>query len=224
MGRTAQVAVGAARPDTPELILDAAEAVFADSGFNGATTRAIAEAAGVNPALIHYYFKSKEQLFEAVFARRSEAINARRRRLLRRVMDQGRNASIEEVITAFLRPTVELGRDASGEGRHYARIVVHVASGTDERSRRLTGARYDDIAREFIVAIQRLMPELTPAAAVRGYLNAVAIGLSLMARTGRDAELSGGACAEEVDDLIADAAAFIAAGIAALARRRGDKK
>jgi AcrR family transcriptional regulator len=68
------------RQDTQELILDAAEAVFANSGFDGATTRAIAEEAGVNPALIHYHFRSKERLFEAVFARRSEAINARRRR------------------------------------------------------------------------------------------------------------------------------------------------
>lgn len=220
MRRTTQAVKVAARPDTSELILDAAEAVFADSGFDGATTRVIAEAAGVNPALIHYYFKSKEQLFEAVFARRSEVINARRRRLLCEVMERGSEATLEDVIVAFLRPTVELGRDATGEGRHYARIVVHVASGTDERSRRLTGARYDAIAREFIDAIQKLMPDLSRAVAVRGYLNAVAIGLSLMARTGRDVELSDGACTDDVDALIADAAVFAAAGIEALALRR----
>jgi len=213
-----------ARRDTPDLILDAAEAVFADSGFDGATTRAIAEAAGVNPALIHYHFKSKEQLFEAVFARRSEEINARRRALLAAVMARGEEAGLEDIFVAFLRPTVELGRARSGQGRHYARIVVHVASGTDERSRRLTRARYDAIAQDFIAAIEKRVPEIDRRSATRGYLNAVAIGLSLMAPTGRARALSEGACSDDVDILVYDAAAFIAAGIEALARRCAQKR
>ena len=212
------------RRETPELILDAAEAVFADSGFDGATTRAIAEAAGVNPALIHYHFKSKEQLFEAVFARRSEEINARRRALLAAVMARGEEAGLEEIFVAFLRPTVELGRARSGQGRHYARIVVHVASGTDERSRRLTSARYDAIAHDFIDAIEMRVPGIDREAATRGYLNAVAIGLSLMAPTGRARALSQGACRDDVDVLVTDAAAFIAAGIEALASRCAQKR
>lgn len=212
------------RRDTPDLILDAAEAVFADSGFDGATTRAIAEAAGVNPALIHYHFKSKEQLFEAVFARRSEEINARRRALLAAVMGRGEEAGLEDIFVAFLRPTVELGRARSGQGRHYARIVVHVASGTDERSRRLTSARYDAIAQDFIDAIEKRVPRIDRRSATRGYLNAVAIGLSLMAPTGRARALSEGACSDDVDILVHDAAAFIAAGIEALARRCAQKR
>ncbi|MCC5979003.1 MAG: TetR family transcriptional regulator [Salinarimonas sp.] len=216
--------IAGTRRETPELILDAAEAIFADSGFDGATTRAIAQAANVNPALIHYHFKSKEQLFEAVFARRSEEINARRRALLAAVMARGDEVGLEEVFVAFLRPTVELGRARSGQGRHYARIVVHVASGTDERSRRLTSARYDAIARDFIAAIENRVPGLDREAATRGYLNAVAIGLSLMAPTGRARTLSQGACSDDVDTLVEDAAAFIAAGIKALARRSADKR
>jgi len=213
-----------ARRDTPDLILDAAEAVFADSGFDGATTRGIAEAAGVNPALIHYHFKTKEQLFEAVFARRSEEINARRRALLAAVMARGEEAGLEDIFVAFLRPTVELGRARSGQGRHYARIVVHVASGTDERSRRLTSARYDAIAHDFIEAIEKRVPGIDRKSATRGYLNAVAIGLSLMAPTGRARSLSQGACTDDVDILVDDAAAFIAAGVEALARRCANKR
>lgn len=205
--------------ETSEQLLDAAEAVFAERGFTGATTRAIAELAGVNSALIHYHFKSKEQLFEAVFARRSEEINARRRKLLSAVMARGDAATLEDVFIAFLRPTVELGRDHAGHGRHYARIVVHVASGTDERSRRLTSARYDAIAHDFIAAILELAPSLSRDAATRGYLNGVAIGLSLMAPTGRATALSRGACIEDIDPLITDAAAFIAAGLEAMAAR-----
>jgi AcrR family transcriptional regulator len=53
------------RPDTREAILDAARATFADKGFDGASIRAIAGAAGVDPALVHHYFGTKEQLFLA---------------------------------------------------------------------------------------------------------------------------------------------------------------
>jgi AcrR family transcriptional regulator len=48
---------------TQEAILDAARAAFSESGYEGATIRSIAGRAGVDPALVHHYFGSKEQLF-----------------------------------------------------------------------------------------------------------------------------------------------------------------
>ncbi|MDG4756957.1 TetR family transcriptional regulator [Micromonospora sp. WMMD710] len=50
-------------PGTREAILDAARAAFAERGFDAASIRAIAAAAGVDPALVHHYFGSKDQLF-----------------------------------------------------------------------------------------------------------------------------------------------------------------
>ncbi|MER5336374.1 TetR family transcriptional regulator [Micromonospora sp. NPDC002717] len=52
-------------PDTREAILGAARAAFAERGFDGASIRAIAAAAQVDPALVHHYFGSKDQLFLA---------------------------------------------------------------------------------------------------------------------------------------------------------------
>ena len=52
---------------TKESILNAAKAEFALHGFSGARLAAIAENSGVNKALIHYYFKSKELLYEDVW-------------------------------------------------------------------------------------------------------------------------------------------------------------
>ena len=52
--------------DTRAVIVAAAARVFAQGGFAGARTDAIAAAAGVNKALLYYYFKSKERLYEAV--------------------------------------------------------------------------------------------------------------------------------------------------------------
>ncbi|MCC5934845.1 MAG: TetR/AcrR family transcriptional regulator [Balneolales bacterium] len=59
-----------------DLILDAAEKLFAESGFNGTTTRAIAKKAGVNIAMLSYYFGSKEQLLHAVIERFSEDLGS----------------------------------------------------------------------------------------------------------------------------------------------------
>ena len=54
---------------TEQRILDAAHAVFVRSGTSGARMQQIAEEAGVNKALVHYYFRSKDQLARAVFSR-----------------------------------------------------------------------------------------------------------------------------------------------------------
>lgn len=55
--------------DTEERILEAARAVFLTRGTAGARMREIAEEAGVNQALLHYYFRTKDALAEAVFRR-----------------------------------------------------------------------------------------------------------------------------------------------------------
>jgi AcrR family transcriptional regulator len=57
---------------TEERILDAARKVFARKGRDGARMQEIADEAGINRALLHYYFRSKQGLFEAVFARMFE--------------------------------------------------------------------------------------------------------------------------------------------------------
>jgi AcrR family transcriptional regulator len=50
-------------PDTREAVLAAAREAFAERGFDGASIRGIATAAGVDPALVHHYFGTKDQLF-----------------------------------------------------------------------------------------------------------------------------------------------------------------
>ena len=53
-------------PDTRSGVLDAARYEFSERGYDGATVRAIAARAGVDAALVHHYFGTKEQLFVAV--------------------------------------------------------------------------------------------------------------------------------------------------------------
>ena len=58
---------------TEELILEAAQAVFLEKGLAGARMQEIADKAGINKALLHYYFRSKDKLFEMIV---SKAIGA----------------------------------------------------------------------------------------------------------------------------------------------------
>lgn len=53
--------------NTEQTILDAAITIFLQKGFDGARMQEIADRAGINKALLHYYFRSKEKLFAAVF-------------------------------------------------------------------------------------------------------------------------------------------------------------
>ncbi len=53
--------------NTEAIILEAAARVFTRTGFAGARMEEIASEAGINRALLHYYFRSKEKLFETVF-------------------------------------------------------------------------------------------------------------------------------------------------------------
>ncbi|GGW61688.1 TetR family transcriptional regulator [Winogradskyella epiphytica] len=53
--------------NTEEQILDAAKDIFQSKGMDGARMQEIADKAGINKAMLHYYYRSKQLLFEAVF-------------------------------------------------------------------------------------------------------------------------------------------------------------
>jgi len=57
-----------AQNPTKEKLIRVAEAVFHEKGFDGARMRDIAERASINKGLLHYYFRTKQKLFEKVFA------------------------------------------------------------------------------------------------------------------------------------------------------------
>ena len=64
-----ELAKGQIRQNNEALIVAAAERIFAGAGFGGATMAAIAEAAGLPKANLHYYFGSKQALYRAVLSR-----------------------------------------------------------------------------------------------------------------------------------------------------------
>ena len=73
--------VSAARSAAEEALLDAAERVLVDAGYAGITTRRLAEEAGVNHGLVHYYFGSVENLLVRTLERFTERLITRQREM-----------------------------------------------------------------------------------------------------------------------------------------------
>jgi AcrR family transcriptional regulator len=84
-------------PDTREAILVAARAAFAERGFDAASIRAIAATAGVDPALVHHYFGTKDQLFLAAMEAPIDP-----RELLPKVLAGDRDGIGERLVRMFL--------------------------------------------------------------------------------------------------------------------------
>jgi AcrR family transcriptional regulator len=82
---------------TEEKIFEAATDVFVDKGMDGARMQDIASHAGINKALLHYYYRTKDQLFNAVF----EMLAARVLKKFAPVFDE--NLSLEDKIRFFFK-------------------------------------------------------------------------------------------------------------------------
>lgn len=202
-------------------IMEAAERVFAMLGYAGSTTRAIADEAKVNLGLIHYHFNSKEALFEQVIVRRSAQVNAYRRELLGEILAQPGSVTVERILEALVRPTIELGVVQGSAGQYYSRIIVQIASGTDERSIQLTGENFNGIALQFIDVLEKHVPGLGRENAAWAYMNAISVSLLMMARTGRITVLSTGLCDESgTEASIRRTIDYLAAGTRALVALR----
>jgi len=200
-----------------EEILDAAEELFALHGFEGVGMRAIAEGAGVAQALLHYHFGTKERLFEAMFTRRSSAIN--RIRLARLDAMQARGSpGLEEIVEALLRPAVEAGHDPDRGGGRFASLILTTSASAAPWQRELIASSYDPIARRYIAALREALPGLDPAGATWGYLFVIGAALTQMAPTGRADRLSDRATSDrDAEAMVAHAVVFAAAGLRALA-------
>src|SRR5438477_10086046 len=98
---------------TKERILDAAESLFMEHGFEATTLRSITAAAAVNLAAVNYHFGSKEELFQAVLTRRLDPMNAERMALLDQYErdQEGEELSCEKILAAMFIPALRLSRD-----------------------------------------------------------------------------------------------------------------
>jgi AcrR family transcriptional regulator len=174
---------------TKETILDAAEACFAEHGYDTVSMRDVADGASVPLGLINYHFGTKEKLFEAVIARRAEELNARRREALAAV-GKGAPATIEAVLGAFLHPYLELTLYGGLGWRSYGKLIAE--TGQSNRWCRLITKQFGGVAKLFIDALIRSDPGLTRELATRGYVHMVSIMVGIFAANDLLDIISGG--------------------------------
>ncbi len=94
----------AAVDETPTRILDAAERLFAERGIESVSVRSILAAAGVNVALAHYHFGSREGLITALLEARVAPLMAELARGIEDADARGQDASLEDVLRAYFAP------------------------------------------------------------------------------------------------------------------------
>jgi AcrR family transcriptional regulator len=206
-----------------ERILDAAEALFAEHGYDGVTLRRIATRAGVDVALANYYFGKKLELFQAVFERRAALLNEARLEALRACQAQAGSAgpSVEQIIEAFLRP-LELHQETGDEGwRHYLALVAYI-NNSPYWGRRMMSQLFDGLVQEFIAALKKALPQAREEDLYWCYHNLSGALTLTLADTGRIDSLSGGLCRSADFEAAYDhMIPFMAAGFRQVCRPRG---
>jgi len=195
-------------------ILDSAEAQFAQRGYHGVSMRQVADGASASISLVQYHFKTKEALFGAVMERRITTINHDRLRRLDAVeVDSARSGSslrLEDVLHAFLAPTVLLSRDRTSGGNYYAQLISQVTNDPQPHARAVSKAYTDPIARQTIRVLQLALPDLDRATLTWCYIFAVGSMVSAISPTGRVRVLSNDDCdPDDVNTILAILVPFL---------------
>ena len=140
--------------ETRRRILDAAERLFAERGFEGASIRDIAKEAGVQGALVNHHGGSKEHLFEIVVARRAEELAQLRIDALETAKRSG-ELSLRTVVICFVGTFVEKVFSGDQSWAAYGRLIAHVSS--DDRWRHIAAAYFDPTMAVFLDEIEKTL-------------------------------------------------------------------
>ena len=157
------VALDATSADTKTRILDAAERLFVEHGFEATSLRSLTSAAGVNLAAVNYHFGSKEELFQAVLTRRLDPMNQERIELLARVEREaaGRPLSCEKILFAMLIPALRLARDEKRGGKDFLRLVGRAYADPAPFIRQFLSEQYAEMIGRYKEAFQKALPHLS---------------------------------------------------------------
>jgi AcrR family transcriptional regulator len=147
--------------DTKIRILDAAEDIFIDYGFEAMSLRQITSRADVNLAAVNYHFGSKEALIHAMLARRLDRLNEERLALLEKFDAQlGENLTCEHVLGAMFIPALRLSRDTRAGGRAFLKLLGRAYTDPSTFIHDFLNRHYSVVSQRFFDAFQRALPDL----------------------------------------------------------------
>lgn len=206
-----------ATQDRQEQILDAAEEYFAEHGFDGVSIRDVATAAGVDTALLHYYFGTKKGLFDSVFRRRAEVLNRMRIASIDAYEKQmGDKVTVEGAVEAFTGPLFDLAAQGDERWKHYFALLAQV-NNTPEWGGKTMTRYFDPVIQRLIEVVRVALPDASAEDLYWSYhFLSGALTLTL-SQTGRIDRLSNGICrSSDFRAVHQRMAPFIAAGFLAL--------
>ncbi len=123
--------------DTKEKILAAAEKVFHAQGFKGTRTTQIAEAAGISRTMLHYYFSTKEELFQEVLSNTMSAVLGHMKRI---IADQH---SLNDLIGHLVDVVADLLEEKPG----LPSFIVNILNETPELAHFMAASQEDTLPR-----------------------------------------------------------------------------
>lgn len=202
-------------------ILDAAEELFSLHGLHGVTIRQIAKQAGVDTALLHYYFGNKTGIFDQVLSRRADILNSDRMAALDSYeAAAGKNVSVEGAIQAFLRPVFEWSNRGGRGWKNYCSLVAQV-NNTPVWGGASMARSFDPVVHRLIDVLRRALPKARDADLFWCYqMLSGALTLSL-SETGRIDRLSDNLCrSSDLESIEPLMVAYCAAGFREACKRR----
>jgi AcrR family transcriptional regulator len=141
--------------DTKERLLDVAERLFAEEGFESVSLRTITAQAGANLAAVNYHFGSKEALIGAVVGRQVEPINRLRLELLEKATDA------RSIVVAFLDPVMqEAGRSGLDDNR-FCKLMSRCTATQDGKISEMIMGHFHEVVAKFVSAISAACPGLS---------------------------------------------------------------
>ena len=148
--------------DTKSRILDAAEELFMEHGFEATSLRLITTAAGVNLAAVNYHFGSKEELFQAVLTRRLDPMNQDRMQLLSAYESAaaGKPLTCEKILAAMFIPALKLARDHEQGGKNFLRLLGRAYADPAPFIREFLSNQYREMIARFRTAFSRALPNI----------------------------------------------------------------
>ncbi len=149
-------------PDTKERILDAAEVLFMEQGFEATSLRMITARAGVNLAAVNYHFGSKEDLIKTVFSRRLGPLNAERLAMLDRLEASARGRPLDptQILEAFLSAGVRLARDPARRGGAFLRLLGRAFAEPSGYVREFMPDQYEAVVARYKAALAKALPHV----------------------------------------------------------------